>query len=68
LQEISKNTSVIDVVWQPRALEGLILHKPLHNYLKLLEFPCHLVVLMAVVRIGFRQVMGLLILPPKELP
>lgn len=68
LQEISKNTSVVDIVWQPRTFERFILDEPLHHNLKLLELSGHLVVLVAVVRVRFRQIAGLLILPPEELP
>jgi hypothetical protein len=68
LQEVAEDASVVDVVRQPRALEGLVLHEPLHHDLKLLELSGHLVVLVAVVRVGFRQVAGLLVLPPEKLP
>jgi len=68
LQEIAKNTSVVDVVWQPRTFERFVLDEPLHHDLKLLELSGHLVVLVAVVRVRLREVTGLLILPPEELP
>jgi hypothetical protein len=68
LQEIAKNASVVDVVRQPRAFEGFVLDEPLHHDLKLLELSGHLVVLVAVVRVRLREVTGLLILPPEELP
>jgi hypothetical protein len=68
LQEVAEDASVVDVVRQPRTLERLVLHEPLHHHLKLLELSGHLVVLVAVVRVGFRQVAGLLVLPPEKLP
>jgi len=68
LQEIAEDATVVDVVWQPGALERFVLHEPLHHNLKLLELAGHLVVLMAVVRVRLRQVTGLLVLPPEELP
>ncbi|GER50489.1 fibronectin type III domain protein [Striga asiatica] len=44
LEEVSNGTSSLDVILNPRTLKRLVFQEPLHEHLKLLKLPRHLVV------------------------